>query len=144
MNIRRHSAGQKCCIPGRVPLLAMKLAMSMCWLSILRFFIQPTNCRLWTGKSSGSFGTPPSSSGPVRSKDLTTQKPWLHILSCPEISIINTNGRGKHTKSQKRKKHKHPNKRQKAKLSYHPGDMQLCFKTSLLFLSLNYWSQYRK
>lgn len=57
-------------IPGRVPLLAMKLAMSMCWLSIRRFFMQPMNCRLRTGKSSGSFGTPPRRSGPVRSSDL--------------------------------------------------------------------------
>lgn len=56
--------------PGRVPLLAMKLAMSTCWLSTRRFFMQPTNCRLRTGKSSGSFGTPPRSRGPVRSRDL--------------------------------------------------------------------------
>lgn len=56
--------------PGRVPLLAMKLAMSTCWLSTRRLFMQPTNCRLRTGKSSGSFGTPPRSRGPVRSSDL--------------------------------------------------------------------------
>ena len=32
--------------------------------------MQPTNCRFWTGKSSGSLGTPPSRRGPVRSRDL--------------------------------------------------------------------------
>lgn len=57
-------------IPGTVPLLAMKLAMSTCWLSTCRFLMQPTKCRVRTGKLSGRSGTPPSSRGPVRSRDL--------------------------------------------------------------------------
>lgn len=56
--------------PGRVPLLAMKAAMSTgCW-STWRCRMHPTKCRLRIGKLSGSVGTPPSSSGPVRSSDL--------------------------------------------------------------------------
>lgn len=57
-------------IPGTVPLLAMKSAMSTCWLSTCRFLMQPTKCRVRTGKLSGRSGTPPSSRGPVRSRDL--------------------------------------------------------------------------
>lgn len=66
-DLKRTAGGRR---PGRVPLLAMKPAMSTCWLSTRRFFMQPTNCRLRMGKSSGSFGTPPRSRGPVRSSDL--------------------------------------------------------------------------
>lgn len=61
-------------IPGRVPLLAMKPAMSMGLLSMERFLMQPMNCLLCTGKSSGKFGTPPRRRGPVRSKDLKKQR----------------------------------------------------------------------
>lgn len=61
-------------LPGSVPLLAMKLAMSIGLLSMERFLMQPTNCLLCTGKSSGKFGTPPSSRGPVRSNDLKEQR----------------------------------------------------------------------
>lgn len=67
-------------IPGRVPLLAMKLAMSIGLLSIERFLMQPINCLLCTGKSSGKFGTPPRSRGPVRSKDLKKQRKAHHFL----------------------------------------------------------------
>lgn len=70
-------------VPGTVPLLAMKPAMSMCWLSIRRFFMQPTNSRLRTGKSSGSLGTPPRSRGPVRSRDLRPQSQQLHTPYWP-------------------------------------------------------------
>lgn len=59
--------------PALVPLLAMKLAMSTCLPSMDRFRMQPTNCRFRTGKSSGRLGTPPRSSGPVRSRDLWRQ-----------------------------------------------------------------------
>ncbi|TNN70472.1 hypothetical protein EYF80_019349 [Liparis tanakae] len=49
--------------------------MSMGLLSMLRFLMQPTKSRFHTGKSSGRLGTPPSSSGPVKSRDLqTTQR----------------------------------------------------------------------
>lgn len=44
--------------------------MSMGLLSIRRFLMQPTKSRFFTGKSSGRLGTPPSSSGPVKSSDL--------------------------------------------------------------------------
>ena len=60
--------------PALVPLLAMKLAMSTCLPSMDRFRMQPTNCRFRTGKSSGRLGTPPRSSGPVRSRDLWRQR----------------------------------------------------------------------
>lgn len=56
--------------PAVVPLLAMKLAMSMGLLSMVRFLMQPTKSRFLTGKSSGRLGTPPSNKGPVRSNDL--------------------------------------------------------------------------
>jgi hypothetical protein len=61
-------------VPGTVPLLAMKSAMSMCRLSTCRFLMQPTKCRIRTGKFSGRSGTPPRSRGPVRSRDLWKQK----------------------------------------------------------------------
>lgn len=32
--------------------------------------MQPTKCRIRTGKLSGRSGTPPSNKGPVRSRDL--------------------------------------------------------------------------
>lgn len=60
-------------VPALVPLLAMKAAMSTFLPSMDRFRMQPTNCRLCTGKSSGRLGTPPRSSGPVRSRDLGRQ-----------------------------------------------------------------------
>lgn len=63
--------------PALVPLLAMKLAMSTCLPSMDRFRMQPTNCRFCTGKSSGRLGTPPRSSGPVRSRDLWRQRQLL-------------------------------------------------------------------
>ena len=50
--------------------MAMKLAMSIGLLSMLRFLMQPTKFLFLTGKSSGRLGTPPSSSGPVKSSDL--------------------------------------------------------------------------
>lgn len=53
--------------------MAMKLAMSMFLPSMDRFRMQPTNCRLCTGKASGRLGTPPRSRGPVRSRDLGRQ-----------------------------------------------------------------------
>lgn len=60
-------------LPALVPLLAMKLAMSTFLPSTVRFRMQPTNCRLCTGKASGRLGTPPKSRGPVRSRDLGMQ-----------------------------------------------------------------------
>ena len=63
-------------IPGMVPLLAMKSAMSTCRLSTCRFLMQPTKCRVRTGKLSGRSGTPPSSRGPVRSRDLRQRQGW--------------------------------------------------------------------
>lgn len=59
--------------PALVPLLAMKLAMSTSLPSMDKLRMQPTNCRLCTGKSSGRLGTPPRSRGPVRSRDLGRQ-----------------------------------------------------------------------
>ncbi len=53
-------------------------------LSIVRFLIQPTKSLSCTGKSSGRFGTPPRSRGPVRSNDLQTytqKDPWSHKQS---------------------------------------------------------------
>ncbi len=67
-----------------MPLLAIKLAMSMGLLSIVRFLMQPTKSLSCTGKSSGRFGTPPRSRGPVRSNDLQTytqKDPWSHKQS---------------------------------------------------------------
>lgn len=52
----------------------MKSAMSTCRLSTCRFLMQPTKCRVRTGKLSGRSGTPPSSRGPVRSRDLGERK----------------------------------------------------------------------
>lgn len=60
-------------VPGTVPLLAMKSAMSTSRLSIRKSRIQPTKCRFRTGKLSGRSGTPPNNSGPVRSRDLGRQ-----------------------------------------------------------------------
>lgn len=66
--------------------------MSMCWLSIRRFFMHPTNCWLRTGKSSGSLGTPPRSKGPVRSRDLTTQtSPFSSRAHLPLLSKTHNN-----------------------------------------------------
>lgn len=39
-------------------------------LSMLSFLMQPTKSLFLTRKSSGRLGTPPSNSGPVRSRDL--------------------------------------------------------------------------
>lgn len=44
--------------------------MSMGLLSMLSFLMQPTKSLFLTGKSSGRLGTPPSNSGPVKSRDL--------------------------------------------------------------------------
>ena len=77
--------------PALVPLLAMKLAMSTCLPSMDRFRMQPTNCRFRTGKSSGRLGTPPRSSGPVRSRDLRKQgQPlrWRGPKGGPGVAMV--------------------------------------------------------
>ena len=71
--------------------MAMKLAMSTCRPSMERFRMQPTNCRFRTGKSSGRLGTPPRSSGPVRSRDLQKQgQPlrWRGSEGGPGVAIV--------------------------------------------------------
>lgn len=83
-------------VPALVPLLAMNPAMSTLLPSMDRFCMQPTNCRLCTGKASGRLGTPPSSRGPVRSRDLGREsrpssvtsgsERWPQPRLCSEIS----------------------------------------------------------
>lgn len=57
-------------LPAVVPLLATKAAMSTWRPSMCRSRMQPMKSLWDTGKFSGRLGTPPRSSGPVRSRDL--------------------------------------------------------------------------
>lgn len=51
--------------------------------------MQPTKCRIRTGKFSGRSGTPPSSKGPVRSRDLGMKNRERHGFTVMVLPIPN-------------------------------------------------------